>query len=381
MMVKEKKVQSTGRKTGSGKRRSMDLMIFYLVLILVGIGLMMVFSASYVQAEIRYGDSLHFLKKNLFFSTAGFFLMYGISRVNYKVYKKLALPLMIINVILLIYTLANDPIKGSRRWIRLPGFTLQTSEFTKYSCIIMTATVLSRFKNNLGHLRAFGEPLFYVAVSLGLIMQQRDLSTSMTIFVVFIGMLFVSGMPLLNVLFSMLAVAAPGAAYMAFTSKDSTYQMGRIQSYINSFSDYMQGGHQVIQSLYALASGGIRGLGLGRSRQKFFYLPEPQNDFIFAIIGEELGYIGVVIILLLFAFLIGKCMSLVLKAPDMFGSMLVAGIGLQVGIQILFNVGVVTGLLPNTGIALPFISYGGTSLLVSMAAMGIVLNVSRYRKR
>lgn len=381
MMVKEEKLQKSGRKVGTLRPATMDWTIFYLVILLVGIGVMMVFSASYVQAQIRYGDSLHFLRKNILFSAAGFGLMYFTSKIDYRLYKKLAPVLMFVNIILLAYTLSNEPIKGSRRWIRLPGFTLQTSELTKYACIIMTASVLSRFKNNLKDYRAFLKPLFYLMFSLGLIMMQSDLSTSMTIGFVFLSMLFVSGMPMQNVLTAFMACVVPAGFYFAFIRDNTGYQMGRVQAYLSSFSDYSQAGHQVVQSLYALASGGLRGLGLGRSRQKFFYLPEPQNDFIFAIIGEELGYIGVVILLLLFTFLIGKCMSLVLKAPDMFSSMLVAGIGLQIGVQVLFNVGVVTGLLPNTGIALPFISYGGTSLLITMAAMGIVLNVSRYRKR
>lgn len=375
---------STYQKMSRGippkKYKSIDWVIFYLVLILLGIGVTMVFSASYIQAGIKYQDSLIFLKKDLFFSFVGLIVMYVTSKIDYRVYKKLAMPIMMINIILLAITLTMEPISNSRRWIRLQGFTFQTSELTKYACILMTATILSNRKNRVKKFRTVFEPLIYVGASIGLIMLQRDLSTSVTIVFVCLAMIFVAGGSFPYLFSVATAGMVAGLVLLSKGGKSAEdYQSGRVASYLKSLREGIDGmHHQTQQSVLAFASGGPRGLGLGRSRQKFFYLPEPQNDFIFAIIGEELGYVGTIVILLLLTFLVGKCMALAFKAPDFFGSMVAAGIGLQIGIQVLFNVGVATGVLPNTGIPLPFISYGGTSLLITLGAMGVILNISRH---
>lgn len=361
------------------KYKGIDWTIFYLVLILVGIGITMVFSASYVQAGILFGDSLMFLKKNLLFSFMGFFVMYLVSKIDYRLYKKWAGTFMVINLLLLIVTLMMDPIRNSRRWIRIAGLTFQTSEFTKYACIIMTAKILSNSKKRIKDFETIIKPLSYVGASILLIMQQRDLSTSLSIVFVCFVMLYI-GRARFSYLLSLGVASVGGLMFYLLKLKDSAsnYQVGRIKAFLDPFKNYIDGGMQVVQSMYALSSGGIWGLGLGRSKQKFFYLPVPQNDFVFAIIGEELGYIGTIVVLLLFTALIAKCMAIVLRAPDTFAALLVAGIALQIGVQVMINVGVITGSIPNTGIVLPFISYGGTSLVITMASMGIVLNVSRH---
>lgn len=361
------------------KYKGIDWTIFYLVLILVGIGITMVFSASYVQAGILFGDSLMFLKKNLLFSFLGFFVMYLVSKIDYRLYKKWAGALMVINLLLLIVTLMMEPIRNSRRWIQVAGLTFQTSEFTKYACIIMTAKILSNSKKRIKDFETIIRPLFYVGASIFLIMQQRDLSTSLSIVFVCFVMLYI-GRARFSYLLSLGVASVGGLMFYLLKLKDSAsnYQVGRIKAFLDPFKNYIDGGMQVVQSMYALSSGGIWGLGLGRSKQKFFYLPVPQNDFVFAIIGEELGYIGTIVVLLLFTALIAKCMAIVLRAPDTFAALLVAGIALQIGVQVMINVGVITGSIPNTGIVLPFISYGGTSLVITMASMGIVLNVSRH---
>lgn len=361
------------------KYKGIDWTIFYLVLILVGIGITMVFSASYVQAGILFGDSLMFLKKNLLFSFLGFFVMYLVSKIDYRLYKKWAGTFMVINLLLLIVTLMMDPIRNSRRWIRIAGLTFQTSEFTKYACIIMTAKILSNSKKRIKDFETIIKPLSYVGASILLIMQQRDLSTSLSIVFVCFVMLYI-GRARFSYLLSLGVASVGGLMFYLLKLKDSAsnYQVGRIKAFLDPFKNYIDGGMQVVQSMYALSSGGIWGLGLGRSKQKFFYLPVPQNDFVFAIIGEELGYIGTIVVLLLFTALIAKCMAIVLRAPDTFAALLVAGIALQIGVQVMINVGVITGSIPNTGIVLPFISYGGTSLVITMASMGIVLNVSRH---
>lgn len=374
---------TAGQRVKTQKRnkdKGIDWLIFWLVLILTGFGIMMVFSASYVQAGILRKDSLFFLKRNLFFSGAGVVVMIIVSKINYLKYKKIAWHLMAVNLVLLFVTLFMDPIYHSRRWIQIKGLTFQTSELTKYACIILTAKILSGRRKRIKQFSSVLWPAAAVMLSVLLIMKQTDLSTSISIVFVFLVMLCIGGVKWSHLFGTIGAAAGILALYLVgFKNSTSGYQVGRIKAFMDPFANYQNGGMQVVQSLYALSSGGIGGLGLGRSKQKFFYLPVPQNDFIFAIIGEELGYIGAIFVLLLFTALIARCMFLVIKAPDTFGALLVAGVAVQIGTQVMINVGVTTGSIPNTGIVLPFVSYGGTSLLATMAAMGIVLNVSRYR--
>jgi cell division protein FtsW len=305
--------------------------------------------------------------------------MLFVSKVNYKVYKKFALPFMGVNILLLLMTRFSPlgiELNYAKRWLDIGFSTLMTSEVTKFACIIMTATIISNRKNQINNLGTIIQPFIYVGLSVLLIIIQPDLSTSVTILFVTFGMLFIAGMHYIYVA----GIASVGIFGIILLILFEPYRLKRFTTFLDPFKDPLGNGYQVIQSLYALGSGGIFGLGLGKSRQKFFYLPEPQNDFIFAIIGEELGYIGGIFVLILFAFLIIRCLQLVVKAPDMFSSMLVAGITLQIGIQVLINIGVATSSIPNTGLPLPFISYGGTSLVIFMCAMGIILNVSRYSK-
>ena len=356
-----------------------DAWIFSLTGILVLFGTIMVFSASYVQSGVKHNDPLFFLKKNIVFSIIGFAGMLFVSKINYKVYKKYALPLMGVNILLLLMTRFSPlgiELNYAKRWLDIGFSTLMTSEVTKFACIIMTATIISNRKNLINNPSTIIQPFIYVGLSVLLIIIQPDLSTSVTILFVTFGMLFIAGMHYIYVL----GIAGIGIFGIILLILFEPYRLKRFTTFLDPFKDPLGNGYQVIQSLYALGSGGIFGLGLGKSRQKFFYLPEPQNDFIFAIIGEELGYIGGIFVLILFAFLILRCLQLVVKAPDMFSSMLVAGITLQIGIQVLINIGVATSSIPNTGLPLPFISYGGTSLVIFMCAMGIILNVSRYSK-
>ncbi len=360
--------------------RKPDICIILLIVILVFFGTIMVFSASYVQSGVKHNDPLFFLKKNIIFSIIGFVGMIFVSKINYKVYKKYALKIMGINIFLLFMTKFSPlgiELNYAKRWLDIGFSTLMTSEVTKFACIIMTATIISNRKNQINNLGTIIQPFIFVGLSVLLIIIQPDLSTSVTILFVTFGMLFIAGIHYFYV-FSMAGLGFFGIILLVLFEP---YRFKRFTTFLDPFKDPLGNGYQVIQSLYALGSGGIFGLGLGKSRQKFFYLPEPQNDFIFAIIGEELGYIGAIFILILFAFLIMRCLQLVGKAPDMFSSMLVAGITLQIGIQVLINVGVATSSIPNTGLPLPFISYGGTSLVIFMCAMGIILNISRYAKQ
>lgn len=356
-----------------------DSWIFSLTIMLVLIGIIMVFSASYVQSGVKHNDPLFFLKKNIVFAIMGFVSMIIVSKIDYKYYKKRAYVLMWINIALLLATRFSPlaiELNYAKRWLDIGFSTLMTSEITKFACIILTATIISDNKKQINDPRTVAKILFFVLISIILIIIQPDLSTSVTILFVSLTMLYIAGISSTYIIgFISLGLSAVGLLILF-----EPYRLKRFTTFIDPFKDPLGNGYQVIQSLYALGSGGIFGLGLGKSRQKFFYLPEPQNDFIFAIIGEELGYIGGIIVLILFAFLISRCLKLISKAPDMFSSMLVAGITLQIGVQVLINIGVATSSIPNTGIPLPFISYGGTSLVIFMSAMGIILNVSRYTR-
>lgn len=340
----------------------------------------MVYSASFVQAKFKYGDTSYFLRKEILFSTIGFIIMIIVSKIDYRFYKKVDILFISISYILLaliITTPLGITLNNATRWMNLgPLGTLMPSEIAKFSCILVTARVISYRRKEINKLSTFINPFIFSSIAVVLIMLQPDLSTSFTILFVTFGMLFVAGISggavLISILTGVLGVVALIIA--------RPYRMRRLMTFRDPFQDRLGDGYQVIQSLYALASGGITGLGLGRSRQKYFYLPEPQNDFIFAIIGEELGYIGAIFLLILFSLLISKCFKVAMNAPDMYGTLLVSGITFQIGIQVLVNVGVATSSIPNTGIPLPFISYGGTSLVIFMAAMGIILNVSRQKK-
>ncbi len=365
-------------KTNSSKNsRSFDLGIFNLTLLLVIIGIVMVFSASYVQSGVKHNDTLFFLKKNIIFSIIGLILMLYLSKVDYRIYKKYAVILMAVNIILLWLTRFTNlgiEINSAKRWLDIGFSTLMTSEVTKFSCILLSAAIISSHKNRLGEFATIIKVFIWIILSVALVLAQPDLSTSATILFVGFGMLFIAGISYLHTFL----IVGGGLSAIGLLIAIEPYRLKRFTTFLNPFEDRLGNGYQVIQSLYALASGGIAGQGLGKSRQKFFYLPEPQNDFIFAIIGEELGYIGGIILLIIFSVLIAKCLRLAANTPNMFAKMLVSGITLQIAIQVLINIGVATSSIPNTGIPLPFISYGGTSLVIFMGAMGVILNISRY---
>ena len=365
------------RRQPSVKNSGFDLGIFNLTILLVVIGTVMVFSASYVQSGVKHHDTLFFLKKNIVFSILGLGLMLYLSKVDYRIYKRYAVMLMALNLVLLWltrFTGLGIEINSAKRWLDIGFSTLMTSEVTKFSCILLSAAIISNHRHRLGEFSTILKVFIWIIASVALVLMQPDLSTSATILFVGFGMLFIAGISY----FHTSLIIGGGLSAIALLIAIEPYRLKRFTTFLNPFEDRLGNGYQVIQSLYALASGGIMGQGLGKSRQKFFYLPEPQNDFIFAIIGEELGYIGGIVLLILFAVLIAKCLKLASNTPNMFAKMLVSGITLQIAVQMLINVGVATSSIPNTGIPLPFISYGGTSLVIFMGAMGVILNISRY---
>lgn len=367
------------KQINKGMKTDFDSVVFYTTMILVFFGIIMVFSASYIQASFKHNDPYYFLKRDLIYATLGFAGMMFLSNVDYRLWKKYSIHVCAIAIIFLVLVLTPLGIEanGAKRWLGVGGATFQPSDIAKFACVIITAKLIEIRYDKIKSLTKGILPLLIMpAVFFILIMLEPNMSTAGTVILVVFVMLFVAGMNMKFVggmgltgvgLFAALVIAEP-------------YRMKRMMAFLDPFQDPLGSGYQVIQSLYALGSGGLFGLGLGKSRQKYFYIPEPQNDFIFAIIGEELGLIGCILVIMLFILLVYRCVRIALKCEDIFGCMLVIGIGALIGIQAALNIAVATSSMPNTGVALPFISFGGTSLTMLMGEIGIVLNVSKHVK-
>lgn len=363
----------------AGVKAPPDLPFLLLVLTLVGMGLVMLLSASYAVALYRRKDGFAFIRPQLLFAAVGIAAMYAASRVDYHIYHKLAWPMLGISVVLLALVLFMPEYNGCKRWIVLPGLgTLQPSEIAKFSVILVFSHIISlnhpRMKSFSVGVLPFAAILATLAV---LMLLEPHLSGTLLIFGIGAILMFVGGTGL-----RWFALAAGGgglavAAALVLLPDLVPYAMDRLNSWLDPFADPRGDGHQTIQSLYAIGSGGATGLGLGNSRQKYLYVPEPQNDFIFSIVCEELGFVGACIVILLFMLLLLRGISIALRAPDKFGALLTVGFTVQVVLQAVLNMAVVTNTIPNTGISLPFFSSGGTSLMMLLGEMGIVLSVSR----
>lgn len=347
---------------------------------LLAVGLIMVYSASAIWAEYKFGDSFFFAKRQLLFAGVGIAAMFFFMNVDYWTWRNWSKVLLIVCFILLVVVLIpgiGTERNGSRSWIGVGAFSIQPSEFMKLAMIAFLAKFLSEnqkkitsFKNGLA------PSLGLVFLAFGLIMLQPDLGTGTVMVGTCLVMIFISGAKISH----FLGLGMLGIAGFVGLVISAPYRMKRITSFLDPWEDPLVSGFQIIQSLYAIGPGGLFGLGLGQSRQKFFYLPEPQTDFIFAIVAEELGFIGGSFVLLLFALLLWRGIRIALGAPDLYGSFLAVGIIAMVAIQVMINVGVVTGLMPVTGITLPFLSYGGSSLTLMLMAIGVLLNISRHSR-
>ena len=354
-----------------------DRIIWIAVLILLVVGVLMVYSASSYLSEVRFDDQFHYLKRQFIFAITGLILMRITMSIKYWKYKTL-IPLIALicygSLILVFIPGIGVERNGALRWINL-GFTLfQPSELSKLCLIILLAWFLERKGERI---KTFGmgvmPALVLVGVACALIVT-NDLSTTAIIAVTSGVMLFIAGMRWLHL--GGLLIAGGGAFALAVSVKG--YRLSRLYSFFNPWADASGSGYQVIQSLYALGPGGLIGRGLGNSRQKMLFLPEPHTDFIFSIIGEELGLIATVLIVTLFIVIGIRGFQIAKNAPDLFGRLLASGITASILIQAFMNIMVVTALLPVTGVPLPFISSGGTSLWITMASMGILLNISRH---
>jgi len=360
------------------KLGSMDYGIFYSVLILLSVGIVMVYSASSYYAMFKYKDSTMFLKKQIFSSLLGLLAMFIFMNIDYHKIKKITFPLMVAIIHLLMIVFAFEPVNGAQRWIKLGPLSFQPSEIAKYVVVFFLARSLSTIGDKIKNF--FGGIVKYIVIAgfyAGLVLIQKNLSIASLIMIVSFIMLFAAGGKIKHLFGYVLPVLV--AAALAFALIPD-YRRKRMLNFINPWKDAAGNGYQLIQSFYALGAGGVLGLGLGQSRQKTLYMPEPHNDFIFAIVCEELGLIGCLAILSIFVVLIWRGIKVAINARDTYGMLLAVGITSVIAVQTIINVAVVTGSMPVTGVPLPFISYGGTSLAITMAAMGILLNISRQPK-
>ena len=361
------------------QRGKMDITFFALVSILLTVGLIMLFSASYAYSFAYFGNSYRFIIRQAAFAVVGFILMMLISKIDYHVYRKFSWVVYIVAVALLTLLIAMPPMIDGvdyKRWIVVGGLTFQPSEIAKFAIVLLFSHLIAAnhkaMKNFKFGILFFG---FLLAVVCGLVVAEPHLSATVLIFFIGILLMVVGGVKLWHVGVCGLVGVSGGA--LAILTGIVGYGGDRIKYWLDPWADATGLGYQTIQSLLAVGSGGVLGKGLGQSVQKHLWVPEPHNDFIFSIVCEELGLIGAMIIIVLFCALVWRGFTIAMKAPDKFGALMAVGLTFQVGLQAILNILVVTNTIPNTGISLPFFSYGGTALLILLCEMGIVLSVSR----
>ncbi|AVX21036.1 cell division protein FtsW [Carboxydocella sporoproducens DSM 16521] len=361
------------------RRRAPDFLLFLAVMSLLVFGLVMVFSSSSVTSYYRYeGDVFFFFKKQLLWACLGTITLLVMQNVDYWRWRRFTMPALFLAIVLLLLVLlpgVGKTVNGAQRWINLGFMSFQPSETIKLCMVLFSAHYLAAARQQLHSFTRGTLPLLGVlGLVCGLILLQPDLGTAVALAGTVYIMLYAAGVPYKQ----LVGLALSGLAAVALAIVLEPYRMRRFLAFLDPEADPMGSGYHIIQSLYAIGSGGFFGKGLGQSLQKYFYLPEQHTDFIFAIIGEELGFLGGALVIFLFMILVWRGLRVAITAPDAYASLLAAGLTSMVGLQAVVNIGVVTGSLPVTGITLPFISFGGTSLVFSMAGIGLLLNISRY---
>ncbi|WP_051188449.1 FtsW/RodA/SpoVE family cell cycle protein [Proteocatella sphenisci] len=370
-------MENKGRNRGEGK---IDYMVLILTVTITVIGIIMVYSASYVNSGFRYENPNKIIYKEIIFAIIGMALMFLGMKIPYRIYRgtltRLLAWITFITFLLLLTPMGLD-LNGGLRWINLGFTTFMPSELAKYTCIFLMSEALTKKDIDCRRLGDAGKfwlaPGFFIAM----VAMQPDLSTAFILFCITFYLYYIGGIRKTWIFF-LFGIGILGIAGLIAIEP---FRILRVKTLLDPFYDPQGAGYQVLQSLYAIASGGIKGVGLGASRQKLLYLPEPQNDYIFAIISEELGFIGSLSIIFLFVALISRCFMIAANAPDRYATFIVSGITIQMALQSLVNMFVAVSLLPSTGIPLPLISYGGTSLVLNLFAMGIILNISKYDRR
>ncbi len=357
-------------------RKSFDFWLLMTVLALLALGIIMVFSASAPYASLNYGDSYFFLKSQLRAAGLGLFAMIIAMNFDYKKYAKLTPVLLFVSIVLLIVVLVpsiGTMTNGARRWL----FGFQPSEIAKISIILFFAYSLSKRQKKLKYFfSGFMPYIILIGLFAGLMMLEPHLSGTIIIALVALIILFCAGAKIKH----FLIIAAPAGLILFMAVVSESYRLDRFLSFLDPWKFSQSIGWQIINSLYAIGSGQVFGRGLGKSLQKYLYIPEPHTDFIFSILAEELGLIGVVVVVALFMIFVWRGIKIAMNAPDVFGTLTAVGITSLIAIQVIINILVVTSSVPSTGMPLPFFSYGGTSLLFLLTSVGILLNISRYSK-
>ena len=348
--------------------------IILIVLIILVIGLTMVYSSSHIWAQYKENDALYYLKRQGLFMILGLILLFIFSKIDYHLYQKYSHLILIVSFLLLILVLIPGigiVRGGSRSWFNLGLFALQPSEIFKIALIIYVSDYISHHYHQMKKLRYCLKPLIVMGLGFLLIMLQPDFGSGFVMCCSILVMIILTPFPFRYVVF----LGCAGVIAIVLMILSAPYRLKRITAFLDPFQDPLGSGFQMIQSLYAIGPGGILGVGFDQSIQKHFYLPEPQTDFIFAIYLEEFGFIGGVLFILLYAYLFSTCFNFSKECDDLFGSFLIIGITSMIGIQTMINLGVVVGLFPVTGVTLPLMSYGGTSLLVTLIEIGIIYNI------
>lgn len=361
-------------------KKHFDFYLFTSIIILILFGAIMIYSASSIWANYKFEDSFYYVKRQMVFIVLGIFLMITTSKIDYNIYYENSNKILGICIILLILVLIpgiGSVRNGSRSWFGIGSLGIQPSEAAKLGMIIFTSKYLTNSSKFLKNYKYGVFPILGVLFLLfGLIMLQPDLGTGMILVISIISLLFIAGV---NMKF-FIGGGIIGLIGVIILIAIAPYRMDRITSFINPWNDPLGTGFQIIQSLYAIGPGGLLGRGYLKSIQKQFYLPEPQTDFIFSIIAEEFGIVGTIFVVFMFSFIIYRGIRIALRTKDSFAKYLAFGMSFQLAFQALMNLMVVIGMIPVTGVTLPFLSYGGSSLLITLASMGIILNISRYQK-
>jgi cell division protein FtsW len=361
--------------------RKFDYVLLMVVLALVGVGIVMVYSTSAILAAERFQDPYYFLKRQALYAGIGFLMMLLMLFFPIDSLKRLAYAVLIVSVLLLIAVLIpgiGHRAGGSMRWLKIQSFSFQPSEFAKLGLIIFLAYFLEKKEEKIRSFSfGFLPTVLFSGVLIGLVLKEPDFGTALFLAALVFFLLFVSGARLVYIAGALL-LAVPVAYYFLMNAR---YRYDRLISFIRPWEDPTGTSFQIIQSFLSFGSGGLFGLGLGEGRQKLFFLPAPHTDFIFSVIGEELGLLGALVLVLLFLIFTLRGISIAASLEDRFGSYLALGITLMISLQAVINMGVVLGLLPTKGLTLPLVSYGGTSLVANLAGVGILLRLSRHAER
>ena len=370
--------KKTKQKRTFWQEGKLDITFLSLVLILLSIGLVMLFSASYAYSYTYFGNSYRFIARQAIFAAIGVGIMLLVSKIDYHILKKFSWMIYAVTVAMLVIVLILPPMSDElnvKRWISIGSFNFQPSEFGKLAIVILFAAWLSVNSHKIKKLRYVLFLITLLGVVCALVVAEPHLSATILIFALGIILLIVGGLQKRWILLG--AGGGVGVALFLVFSGVISYGSDRITYWLDPWADPSGKGYQTIQSLLAIGSGGLLGRGIGQSRQKYLWVPEPHNDFIFSIVCEELGLIGAMVIIVLFCALVWRGFTIAMRAEDKFGTLTAIGLTFQVGLQAILNILVVTNTIPNTGISLPFFSYGGTALVILLAEMGVVLSISR----